>query len=49
MSPATTWGRWITHYDSIVQAPGMHARRRSIEDSLDMHVESIDIAMLNII
>jgi hypothetical protein len=32
----------------LTVAIGMHARRRSTEDSLEMHVESIDIAMLSI-
>lgn len=32
----------------LTVAIGMHARRRSTEDSIDMHVDSIDIAMLSI-
>jgi len=40
-----TWGRWITHYDSIVQAPTMAA---TFNDTNTGGVGLVDIAMLNI-
>jgi hypothetical protein len=33
----------------LTLAVGMHARRRSTEDSIEMHFDSLDIAMLSII
>ena len=40
-----TWGRWITHYDSIVQAPTMVA---NFNDTNTVVSLLFDTAMLNI-